>query len=1154
MAVETPSARAIFERALELASDADRQAYLDECCASDPELRDKVEALLRAHAEAGSFLGQPAMQSPETHDYEPIAERSGTVVGPYKLLEQIGEGGFGVVFMAEQERPVSRRVALKVIKPGMDTRACVARFEAERQALALMDHPNIAKVFDAGATETGRPYFVMELVRGIPITEFCDQNSLSVSERLELFMTVCHAVQHAHQKGVIHRDIKPTNVLVTLHDGRPVAKVIDFGVAKATGQRLTDKTFFTAFAQMLGTPLYMSPEQAEMSGLDVDTRSDIYSLGVLLYELLTGTTPFDRARMREAAYDEIRRIIRDEEPPKPSTRISTLGQAATTISTQRKSEPDKLRRLFRGDLDWIVMKCLEKDRNRRYDTANSLAADLRRHLDNEPVTARPPSTAYRLRKAWLRNRIVYTAGLAVAAALLVGLLVSLWQTAVARSAQRDAETARLDESKQRQAAQAATRRAEQHEEEMRRRAYAADVNLAHQAAREHNLGRARELLDRNRPEAGQEDLRGWEWRYTWGLCQSDAEFKLCRLPKSDAVLSTAVRPGGNWVALGGYMRNGVEVWDLSARRRVEQLAAGEGFARVAFSPDGSRLAFSTNQRLRVWDCGTRSIIADVPVDRWTVSVSFSADSQTIITCERDSAIRLWRASDLEMIRSTPIPEGLAWFGSPFAVSTDLKTAVHVEGFNGIVVVDLESGQERWRYKSPLGNPYAMAISPDGERLATSFGTADGTIQIWDLTSGDSVTELVGHRAWVSTLKFSADGKTLVSASADQTLRIWDVEHFKPIRTLQGHTLEVWSLDISSDGSTLVSGSKNGEVLVWDAQQDPHRIAAWTVPGHHANWEFSSNGEAIYALERDSNRLLRYAGPTFARGKALQKIQFDGTGLFSPSGRFFAATTTSRSLRVWNLDERKLVHEIPIGSPGYDQIQPLAFSADDTRVWLQHNAGEDPEESILNEWELKEGTCLRSIDCSVHRRRWYPRGQRFLLHPDDWAFWVEPNYSAVFHDLRTGQISRPALATDRLSVLMFASPSPDGKLLVLGHELGVVTIWETASLIQGATPRRVATLGGILMSFHDAAFFAEGTRLLAGSSGSEAIKVWETQGYNELLNLTGDGSIFYRIQFSEEGGILGALNEQGTLHLWRAPTWDEIEASEKAARMTTSIGD
>jgi len=365
----------IFLEALQKPTPADRVAYLARACAGNGELRRDIERLLQAHERAGNFLGQNPGLATIDH---PASEGPGTVFGPYKLLEQIGEGGFGVVFMSEQQRPLRRKVALKVLKPGMDTRQIIARFEAERQALALMDHPNIARVFDGGETPSGRPYFVMELVHGIPITDFCDQNHLTIRERLGLFVNVCQAIQHAHQKGIIHRDIKPSNVMVTLHDGTPVVKVIDFGIAKATGQQLTDKTLFTNFAQLIGTPLYMSPEQAQLSGLDMDTRSDIYSLGVLLYELLTGLTPFDQARLRTASYDEIRRIILDEEPAKPSTRVSTLGQAGTAASANRKSDPKQLSQLFRGELDWIVMKALEKDRNRRFESASAFAADVQR--------------------------------------------------------------------------------------------------------------------------------------------------------------------------------------------------------------------------------------------------------------------------------------------------------------------------------------------------------------------------------------------------------------------------------------------------------------------------------------------------------------------------------------------------------------------------------------------------------------------------------------------------------------------------------------------------------------------------------------------------------------------------------------------------------
>jgi tetratricopeptide (TPR) repeat protein/serine/threonine protein kinase len=457
----------IFWEAVQLPDERARREYLDRACGGSAELRGRVEQLLAVHVQASDFLETPALGLPglvATLDEE-RAERPGTVIGPYKLLEQIGEGGFGVVFMAEQQHPVRRKVALKVIKPGMDTRQVIARFEAERQALALMEHPNIARVLDAGTTGAGapasagssdsdsedrltprlqpggRPYFVMELVRGLSMTDYCDQNNLPIRERLELFVDVCQAVQHAHQKGIIHRDIKPSNVLVTLHDGKPVVKVIDFGVAKALGQQLTDKTLFTNFAQMIGTPLYMSPEQAEWSGLDVDTRSDIYSLGVLLYELLTGTTPFDKERLKQASFDEIRRIIREEEPPKPSTRMSqvehslresgrtrsatalhdTAAQATTTASEKRRTDPGKLSRLFRGELDWIVMKALEKDRNRRYETANGLAMDVQRYLRDEPVSACSPSAWYRWRKFVHRHRAL----LAMAAVVSIAVVLAV---------------------------------------------------------------------------------------------------------------------------------------------------------------------------------------------------------------------------------------------------------------------------------------------------------------------------------------------------------------------------------------------------------------------------------------------------------------------------------------------------------------------------------------------------------------------------------------------------------------------------------------------------------------------------------------------------------------------------------------------------------
>jgi len=445
------SLRAIFNQALEIADAQNRAEYLAQVCGADAELRQKIEELIQASKEAGEFLSKPGDSagsavegaSGSTLDLAAISEKAGDKIGRYKLLQKIGEGGCGVVYMAEQDEPVRRRVALKVIKLGMDTKSVIARFEAERQALALMDHPNIAKVLDAGATETGLPYFVMELVKDVRITDYCDQNNLTTVERLALFTSVCHAIQHAHQKGIIHRDIKPSNILVTTHDGVPVPKVIDFGIAKATtDQRLTDKTLFTAFEQFIGTPAYMSPEQAEMSGLDIDTRSDIYALGVLLYELLTGKPPFDGKELLASGLDAMRRTIREQEPARPSTRLSTMtAEDLTTIAKHRQTEATKLTNSIRGDLDWIVMKALEKDRTRRYETANGLVSDIQRHLKNEPVVARPPSNLYRLQKLVRRNKLVFAGTGAVVAALLIGLAVSTFLLFKERAAHQRAVAA-----------------------------------------------------------------------------------------------------------------------------------------------------------------------------------------------------------------------------------------------------------------------------------------------------------------------------------------------------------------------------------------------------------------------------------------------------------------------------------------------------------------------------------------------------------------------------------------------------------------------------------------------------------------------------------------------------------------------------------------
>jgi serine/threonine protein kinase/tetratricopeptide (TPR) repeat protein len=465
-------AKSIFLAAIDHTAPEQWPAFLDQACAGDRSLRAEVERLLRAQAALGSFHEADRCTPAATAEY-PACEAPGTAVGPYKLLEQIGEGGFGVVFLAEQQEPIRRRVALKVLKPGMDTKRVLARFEAERQALALMDHSKIARVLDAGATDSGRPYFVMELVKGGPITQFCDQHRLAVEARLRLFLDVCRAIQHAHHKGVIHRDIKPGNVLVALHESPPhptlspsggegrvrgAIKVIDFGIAKALAAKLTERTLYTTHGEMIGTPEYMSPEQAEVSELDIDTRSDVYGLGVLLYELLTGTTPLEGKRLRKAGYAEMQRLIREEELPRPSVRLQVLGESAAVVAGNRGLDVRRLAQLLADDLDWVVMKALEKDRSRRYGTPGSFAADIKRYLRREAVLARPPSTFYKMKRFGQRHRAGVLVTVAVAAALLVGAAVAVWQAVVATRAKQDALAAARAEMRSKKLAQ--TREAE----------------------------------------------------------------------------------------------------------------------------------------------------------------------------------------------------------------------------------------------------------------------------------------------------------------------------------------------------------------------------------------------------------------------------------------------------------------------------------------------------------------------------------------------------------------------------------------------------------------------------------------------------------------------------------------------------------------------
>jgi eukaryotic-like serine/threonine-protein kinase len=1120
-------AEALFHEACELAPER-REAFLRQSCGEDADLLREVTALLRAAGIADQWLKDSDCAAAEadlgSSYLNRISEGPGTVVGRYKLLEKIGEGGFGVVYMAEQEAPVRRKVALKIIKLGMDTKSVIARFEAERQALALMDHPNIAKVHDAGATDTGRPYFVMELVRGVPVTRFCGENQLGTTERLELFIQVCSAVQHAHQKGVIHRDIKPTNVLVTLNDGVPHPMLIDFGVAKAINQRLTEKTLFTNFGQMIGTPAYMSPEQAEMSKLDVDTRSDIYSLGVLLYELLTGTTPFPEERLRRSGYVEMQRIICEEKPEKPSTKLTRAPLAADPKRGIPQSQIKNQKSKIENDLDWIVMKCLEKDRTRRYETANGLAMDLKRHLSNEPVVARPPSRLYEFRKSVQRHKVGFVATVAVILVLLAGVLVSTWQAVRATNAKREELTAR-------QKAQAA-------ELVARQRAYASDMNLAKQALDQGNLGGAQDLLNRQRPRPGQKDLRGWEWRYLWGQTRSDALFTLCQI--SNQVNSLAASPDGNMLAVGAYHEGGVEMWDLRTRQVVTNLVRDEELVRAAFSPTAPLLAFAGTRSpasqhpqttLHLWNIVTRQMVTNLPLKRVCMGLAFSKDGRVLVTSTAYGHITLWRMPD--GTRLTNYSSRQMWtIGTDFTTTPDLSLAAYAMG-SWIRVVDLRDGTNLWTKKAATDESItALAFSPDGRTLASGAGFRKSDIRLWDVATGKGIGRLAGHASWVSSLVFWPDGKKLASSSADQTIRVWDVASRKCLDVLRGHRDEIWRVGLLPDDKTLVSGGKDGTVCLWDTSTNHPRNRSATLPANIWGWCFAADSQSVLTLD-GRGQVTRWSGPDFQREEPLLRLpagRHITAYAFSKGGRFLAVGLTNGTVQVWDLAAKVLRRQLtnPAGP-----IIPLMFQRDGKDLGT---AG--PSLHLFQTWDLTTG-----LETWTRTMRWgLPHG---ALSPDGRVgVGLSRDRGVVVY--LTG---RPAGAIRTLDILEGSRVtfSPDGRRLAASSNQEYVRVWDTA------TWREEATLRGFLHAACSVGFSPDGKRLAAGGASSyKRMILWDTDSWQAVLTLAGQGPDLRVVftAFSPDGNTLGAVNEPGALVLWRAPSWAEIHAAEKTEQAVT----
>jgi WD40 repeat protein len=1170
-----------------------RGPYLEQACAGDPSLRKLVRAMLQAHEQGAALLDRnlrpepQALVAPSFHS----SEKPGDRIGRYKLLQQIGEGGCGVVYMAEQEIPVKRKVALKVIKLGMDTRQVIARFEAERQALALMDHPNIAKVLDGGATETGRPYFVMELVRGTKITKYCDDQKFPMQQRLNLFIQVCQAVQHAHQKGIIHRDLKPSNILITVIDGVPVPKVIDFGIAKATQGRLTDRTLFTAFEQFLGTPAYMSPEQAAMSGVDIDTRSDIYSLGVLLYELLTGKTPFETKILLTAGVDEMRRIIREREPVPPSTRLGTmLAAELTAIAEARRSERLKLVNLVRGDLDWIVMKCLEKERGKRYETANGLAMDVKRHLGNEPIVARPPSKIYRLNKLIKRNKLILSASGALILMLIGSVVVSTSEALRATKAERHSRNSETRVSRElarsyieRGMGSAAEGKLfdslpwflrglelEQNEPERVHMHTARLISVLNDCPKLYQVQfSSRPFTDVAFDPSGQllatasADGTARTWDVTTGAPVS-------RVLRHDAgVFAVKFSKDGLLVATAG-LDHSAKVWNARTGDPVSVALRHESdVIDVDFSPDGRFLVSSSKDKTaRVWDLKTGKEFGQPLVhDDWVVHANFSADGLRIVTASFDGTARVWDAHsglavspplshkpygvhfatmspDGTCVLTVSIDYSARVWGSDdwqprFSVKHNQWVTFGTFSRDGtkIVTASHDNTARVWdaRTGRPLTPPLAhglpvihAAFSSDGRFVATA--SLDRTACVWDVKAGQRLVPPLKHLGKVNRVSFSADSRFLATASDDGCARVWDlVTERNLLRTLK-HNNHVCSVCFLADGSRVVTGGGEGSASIWN-EETGERLA--TLP--HSNWVTrvgaSPDGTRIVTVSQDATAVLWDVSSLRQPKPTILKHQNRLTDAkFSPDGRRVVTASLDGTAGVWDsASGQPLVPALRHRCC----VRCAIFSPDGGLIAT--GSGPDTGTGEARVWDSRSGLPMTDpipVSAYVSSVSFDKDGERLLTTTVDGQ--------AMIWDAHTGRALVPTLKHG--DSVCLGSFSPDGSLVLTASSDGFARIWDSRTGVLKASP--LPHSAGIMV----ARFSHDGRLVLtAGLDGSA--RIWDA-GTGEPITaaLKHEGSLL-DAAFSEDDTKIITAGTDSQARIWRVPdlsaTVPEIDQISRA---------
>lgn len=1128
---------------------------------------------------ADVFRSAEASRSPSDNSNSVVANMP-SVVGNFRLIEEIGHGGMGVVWKAEQYEPVKRRVAVKLIKSELASRDVIARFNAEKQALAMMDHPNIARVLDAGTTQDGRPYFVMELVDGISITQYCDDNRLSVDERLRLFVPVCKAVQHAHQKGIAHRDLKPSNVLVTLIDGEPVPRVIDFGLAKAVDQnlRLTDETMQTEFGKVVGTVRYMSPEQAELKGVDddsVDTRTDVYSLGVMLYELLTGSTPLDAETLGRNALLKVLEIIREQDPPRPSDRLSSSSLAVNSlVSSQRSMHPARLQQLLQGELDWVVMKALEKEPDRRYQTANDLGQDLTNYLTGATVTARPPSTWYQVRKFASRNRGLVSALLAIAVAMMVGiagtgygLIRANEKTTLAENATEEANGERVKANASERTALLEKAKAESNEkraveaealastesQHARDAESAAKFQLAVARYDAHRAADARTLLH----QIPLEYRDNFEWHYCNRRFQgSDVTCYGHTLPVNEAVFT----PDGTRVVSAG--EDGIiRLWNAATG---QELATLEGHARrifgLAISPDGSCIASGGDgSEVRLWDATSGDIIRMMRGHTKTVTcVAFSPSGDRIASTSTDKTIRLWDTNTgAELITLTGHTASVV--GVTFSPDGEWIASVCTRD-RTVRIWDSKTGNPINILHPDQGEMTRVAFSPDGKRLATN---SYGRYLHWDTQTWQLVTEEGVHNRIVRCIAFSPDGARFATAGDSTIIKLWDTRSGRLIDTFSGHALPVSSVAFSPDGSRLVSASADRTVRIWNTRGG----SDLTLRGHARHVycvAFSSDGAQFASGGTDGLVILRNARTGEPRFRLRGHTAGIGELSFSPDGARLASAADDETIRIWNTDTGG---EVAVLRGHTSAVTGISYRPDNNEL------ASSARDGTIRLWDArthKETATLKGHRGAVYRVVYSPDGRYLASAGMD-------NTVRLWDTRQRKELREFSGHTGLVRTVAF---DPGGERLVSGGYDTKVRVWDVASGNQIAAAnrssgavfgvafspdgKRFATActdhlvhlfdaydGRELMTFFPGktstfavAFSRDGTRLAAGDGGLGTAQIWNAPREHEVTLLTGHRDTVTSVTFSPDGSRLYSTSDNeklvwdlATRSLIPGATWD-----------------